>query len=238
MLVMKQPKCAVLWVLALLAVAGCTSTDVYTRPERPGERLARPGRIIVYDFAAAPADIPAWSDAAARYAASAPPQAAQREVGRALGAQVAQNLVAAIRGMGLVAVGALGQPAPQVNDIVLIGFFESLDEGSAAKRVVLGFGSGSAELTTHVEGYQMTKRGLRKLGSGVVEAGGGKTPGVAVPLAVSIATANPIGLIVGGAVKAGGEVTGKSTIEGTAARTAEAIAKHLRGRFEDQSWLP
>jgi hypothetical protein len=62
-------------------------------------------------------------------------------------------------------------------------------------------------------------------------------PGVVVPLAVTIATANPIGLIVGGAMKVGGEVTGSSTIEGSAKRTAKKISEELRGAFERQGWL-
>jgi hypothetical protein len=224
--------------LTLIALAGCASTTVTKRQTYQGEKLARPGRIIVHDFAATPADIPAWSAAAGRYAqASAPQKAEEIETGRKLGAQVAQELVAEIREMGLPAVRAAGQPAPQVGDIVIIGYFESIDEGSAAKRVALGFGSGAAEMKTQVEGYLMTDRGLRKLGSGEVDAGGGKTPGVAVPLAVTVATANPIGLIVGGALKVGGEMTGKSTIEGTAKRTAEKIADELRVAFQKQGWI-
>jgi hypothetical protein len=34
-----------------------------------------------------------------------------------------------------------------------------------------------------------------------------------VPLAVTVATANPIGLLVGGAVKVSGEVSGRDKIE-------------------------
>ena len=76
-----------------------------------------------------------------------------------------KELVAEIRDMGLPAVLAAGQPAPHVGDIVIIGYFESIDEGSAAKRIAIGFGSGGAELRTQVEGYLMTDQGLRKLGS-------------------------------------------------------------------------
>jgi hypothetical protein len=93
-------------------------------------------------------------------------------------------------------------------------------------------------LATQVEGYLMTEQGLRKLGSREIKSGGGgKTPGIMVPLAVTIATANPIGLIVGGAVKVGGEVTGKSTIKGSAKRTAKKIADELRVAFEKQGWI-
>jgi hypothetical protein len=108
-----------------------------------------------------------------------------------------------------------------------MGSFEAVDTGRAAKRVMLGFGSGAADLRTAAEGDPMTAQGLRRLGSGTRESRGGKTPGVAVPLGVAAATGNPIGLIVMSAVQAGGEATGRSTIAREAQRTAKDIAAPL-----------
>ena len=234
---MKSFSGVTLCLFALVALAACASTKVTGSQSYQGERLARPDHIIVHDFAATPADIPAWAAAAGRHAAPSTPQTAESiETGRKLGAQVAKNLVEEIREMGLPAVLAAGQ-APDVGDIVIIGYFESIDEGSALKRVAIGFGSGGTELVTQVEGYLMTDQGMRELGSREIDSGGGKTPGVMVPLAVTIATANPIGLIVGGAVKVSGEVTGRDTIEGSAKRTAKKIADELRAAFEKQGWL-
>ena len=93
------------------------------------------------------------------------------------------------------------------------------------------------EVTTAVEGYQLTKEGPHLLGLGQLESGGGKTPGLIGPLAVLAATANPIDLIVVGAAKVGMEVTGKSKIEGSAKRTAEAIAAQLQIKFKEQGWI-
>ncbi|MGH8065157.1 MAG: DUF4410 domain-containing protein [Candidatus Entotheonellia bacterium] len=225
-------------LFALVLGAGCASTQVTARQPYAGEKIARPDRIIVHNFAATPADVPAWSVVAGQYARHSTPQTAEEiEVGRKLGAEVAKELVAELRGMGLPAVQAAGQPVPRIGDIVIMGYFESVDTGSAAERIVLGFGSGAAHLQTAVEGYLMTDKGLRRLGSGEVDSGGGKTPGVAVPLAVAAASGNPIGLIVGGAVKVGGEVTGKSTIEGAAKRTAKEIADQLRVACQRQGWI-
>ncbi len=227
-----------LCLFALVALAGCASTKVTESRDYQRGRVARPDRIIVHDFAATPADIPAWSAAAGRHAAPSTPQTQEAiETGRNLGAQVAKELVAEIRDMGLPAVLAAGQPTPHVGDIVIIGYFESIDEGSAAKRIAIGFGTGGAKLRTQVEGYLMEDQGLRKLGSREIDPGGGKTPGVMVPLAVTIATANPIGLIVGGAVKVSGEVTGRDTIKGSAKRTAKKIGDELRVAFQKQGWL-
>jgi len=55
--------------------------------------------------------------------------------------------------MGLPAVQATGQPEPLSGDIVIMGYFETVDSGSLTKRIVLGFGSGSAHLNTAVEAY-------------------------------------------------------------------------------------
>jgi hypothetical protein len=226
-------------VLALVVAAGCASTKVTGRDSKIGtEKIARPDRIYVYPFAATPADIPSWSAAAKRYAPTKElPTPEELEVGRKVGALVAKDLVTAIQEMGLVAVMGNRQSLPQPNDLMLTGYFEAVEEGSTVKRLSLGFGSGATELTTAVEGYQMTNDGPRQLGSAKLDSSGGKTPGLFVPLAVLAATSNPIGLIVMGGAKVGMEVTGKSKIEGAAQRTAEAIAEQLRVRFKEQGWV-
>ena len=235
---MKRRVRAAPWMCALVLLAGCASTKVTELHPYAGEKQPRPDRIIVYDFAASPAEVPAESAIAGQFAQpSTPPTPEQIETGHKLGAEIAKNLVAQIQGMGLPAVQATGQPAPRVNDLVIKGYLLSVEEGSASKRVLIGFGSGNAELKTMVEGYQMTAQGLRRVGSGELDAGGNKMPGGAAPLAVAVATANPIGLIVGGAVKLYGEESGSATIEGAAKRTADAIAKQLRGSFEKQGWI-
>jgi len=225
-------------LFALAVLAGCAQTTVTSRQPYEGGPIARPGRIIVHDFAASAADVPASSWTAGQYAQpTTPPTPQEAEVGRQLGAKVAQELVTEIQGMGLPAVLAQGQPAPRTGDIVLMGYFESVDSGSAVKRVVLGFGSGAANLNTVVEGYLMTDKGLRRLGSGDVDAGTGKAPGVAVPLVMAAATGNPIGLIVSTAAKAEGQVSGRTTIEGAAKRTAKEVADQLQVAFRRQGWI-
>jgi hypothetical protein len=225
-------------LFALIVVAGCASTEITERQRYQGEKLARPDRIIVHDFTANPAEVPSSSAFAAQMSGTdTPPTAAQIEIGRTLGAEVAKELVADLRAMGLPAVSATGQSAPRVDDIVLRGYFVSVDEGSAGQRVLVGFGSGAAELRTAVEAYQMTAAGLRPLGRGEIRSGGGEMPGMFVPLAVVAATASPIGLAVGGAMKATGEATGSETIQGAARRTADEIAAQLRTAAEEQGWI-
>lgn len=227
-----------LLVLALLALGGCASTQVSNRDEYTGGKLPRPGRIIVHNFAATRGDLPAWYESRSGMgAADGEMTPEELEAGRTLGIHVARELVTELVDMGMPGVRAPGARGPDEGDLVLVGYFGKIDEGSALKRVVIGFGSGGANLTTHVEAYRMAKGQLQKLGSGDLDAGVSKGPGVVVPVIVTIATANPVGIAVGGAVKAAGELSGRSTIEGTGKRTAEKIAAELEPKFKKQGWI-
>ena len=233
---MKAHRRFVLSLFALVGVAGCASTEVSDRQVLVTGKIPRPDHIWVYDFVATAADLPADS-AIVRDSAGTPQTAEQIATGRRLGAQIATQLVAEIRGMGLPAERASSGTRAQINDIVIRGYLASIQEGSAAKRVAIGFSEGASELRTVVEGYQMTAQGLRKLGSGTADSGGSKTPGAAVPLAVAVASGNPAGLIVSSAMKVHGEASGSSKVEGRAEQTAKEIAGELRKRFEQQGWI-
>ena len=225
-------------LFALVVVAGCASTTVTNRQALVNAKLPRPDHIWVYDFVATPADVPADSAIAGQTSEHSAPQTAEQiATGRQLGADIATQLVEQIRGMGLPAERASSRTTPQINDIVIRGYLLSIDEGSAVKRVAIGFGSGASELRTAVEGYQMTGRGLRKLGSGTVDSGASKTPGAAAPAAVAIASGNPVGLIVSSGMKVYGEASGSSTIEGRGEQTAKEIADQLKTKFEQQGWI-
>ena len=225
-------------VLALAVAAGCASTEVSDRHEYKGGKIPRPHHIWVYDFSATPADVPADSALAGQHAEHATPQTAEQiATGRKMGELIATQLVEEIFNMGLLARRASSDTKPEINDLVIRGHLLSFDEGDATKRVAIGFGSGASHLTTAVEGFQMTAQGLRKIGSGNVGAGGGKTPGAALGVVGLIATANPAGLIIGTGAKAYGEYSGSSKIEGRAKVTAKEIADQLKPKFQQQGWI-
>ena len=103
--------------------------------------------------------------------------------------------------------------------------------------MTIGFGSGGSELTTVVEGYQMTANGLRKLGSATTGAEGSKGPGASLGAAGWLITGSPVGLIVGGGMKIYGEASGNAKIEGRAKATAKEIADVLKQRFQEEGWI-
>ena len=183
-------------------LAGCATTKVNEQTPMTAPGLARPNMIWVYDFVAAPADMPADSSLAGQLdAPSTPPTPEELETGRKYGAMIAQQLVKDIQAMGMPATEAGPGASPQIGDAVIRGYIVSTEgggTGSMVKRMVIGFGAGNTEMDTLVEGYVVTPQGLRKLGSGTLTAAGNKTPGMVVPAAVAIATANPVGLIVVG----------------------------------------
>jgi hypothetical protein len=222
----------------MVGAAECDSTKITDRQQMSKDKLAKPAQIWVYDFVATPADLPADSALAGKYAENNKPQTPEQIAkGRELGTLIETELVSQIRAMGMPAEHAVKETVPKINDIVLRGSIISFDEGDAKKRVGIGFGSGASELKVAIEGFQMTAQGLRKLGGGAGDAGGSKAPGAALGVVGTIATHNPLGLIISTGVKAHGEKTGSSKVEGRAKQTAKEIADILKQRFQEQGWV-
>jgi Domain of unknown function (DUF4410) len=235
---MKSSNFTALCLSALLVISGCAKTQVTQQTPIASPQLTRPNQILVYNFVASPADMPSDSSIAGSVSApSTPSTADQLATGRQLGALIATDLVADIQAMGLNAATAGPGSSPQVGDGVIRGYLVSAEGGSAAKRFIIGFGSGSSELDTVVEGYTMTPQGLQPLGSGTLSSTGGKTPGIIVPAAVAIASGNPVGLIVVGGVKLYREASGKTGLDARAKATADAIASNLKTRFQARGWI-
>ena len=225
-------------LFAFMFMAGCASTDITDREVTVTEKIPRPNTIWVYDFAATASDLPADSALVDHHSEHPTPQTAEEiQTGREVGAEIAKQLVEQIRLMGMpVERGSKGTTA-QINDILIRGYLVSVEEGSKAKRLSIGFGSGGSELKVAAEGFQKTAQGLRKLGSGAAESEGGKSPGAGVGLGVLAATNNPVGLMVSSGVKAYGEVSGNAKIEGRVEQIVEEIADILKTRFEEQGWI-
>jgi len=235
---MKSRNHMVLCLFTLVVMAGCASTKVTSRNELVSGPLPMPDEIWVYDFAATPTDVPGDSAFAGQYAEHYPPQTAEQiATGRRLGHEMAEQLVQQILDMGMPAALAGPSTKPQVNDIVLRGYLISYNEGDAAQRIVIGFGSGKSDLRVALEGFQMTAGGLRKLGSGSTNSAGADTPGMDLGALSEIATHNPAGLILSSGFKAYGQESGDSTIQGRVKQTVKEIADVLKQRFEQQGWI-
>jgi len=216
-------------------LTGCASTKATDRHQLVTGKIAKPATIWVYNFASTTNELPPGSTFAD--ADTVPQSEKAKKMSEEVGIVIATNLVAEINATGMSAKLFTPEVHVAVNDLMIQGYLLTVDEGSATKRVLLGFGDGESKTTVAVEGYQMTKTGVRKLGYGSVDASGSKSPGVALGAVAFLATKNPVGLIVSGGMHLYGEKTGSSTVEGRAKATAKEIADVLKKRFEEQGWV-
>lgn len=224
-------------LLAGLFLSSCSSLKVRDSREFSMGSLQRPATIWVYTFAATQADLHEGSVMAPHFTDHVQQEVRHIVEGRALSRELAQELTAEIRSMGMPGMLATGTTTPQIGDLVILGSLISFDEGSAAKRLTIGFGAGKSSMCVAAESYVVTSGGLRELGSETLDAGSKKSPGLALGLATFIATDNPAGLILSTSTKLYGEVSGRSKVQGRAKATAKEIAKALQTRFQEAGWL-
>ena len=247
---------AAIGMLAFACVTiSCAKATVTARQNyAENEQLSKPERIIVYDFAATPEDVPADDPVIDLYEKPARPQTADEVIlGRKLGAEIAGELVKEILSLGMPAERSSTGLTPGPGDLVIKGALVSIDEGNRLKRVLIGFGAGAGKLNTLVEIYHITAEGPRPLVSEEIKAAGGKMPGMlfTVPAAV---LAGPAGLSVAatsttGPAAAAGEATatsgsvnvakelGPESLGAAATKTAKEIAKALTQIFARHGWI-
>lgn len=243
-------------VLAFACVTvSCAKATVTARQTyAENEELPKPDRIIVYDFAATPEEVPADDPLIGLYDKPTRPQTADEVIlGRKLGAEIAGELVKEILNLGMPAERSSTGLTPGIGDLLIKGVFVSIDEGSRLKRILIGFGSGAGELKTLVEINQITTEGPRPLISEEIKATGGKMPGMffSVPAAV---LAGPAGLSVAavatpGPAAAVGQSTatsgstnvaselGPESIGAAAKKTAKEITNALTQIFARHGWI-
>lgn len=233
-----HPVRVVLLFAMSVALFGCRSNDDGASGLMSGSAFGRPNTVWVYMLAATPEELHqdfALSNSLSSH--SDPQTEAHIQEGRALSREIANELVAEIRAMGMQAALADQYSVPAVGDVAVKGAIVTINEGNAAERVVVGFGVGASSLSTVVETFQLTPAGWVELGSGTIDSSGSKSPGTALGVAGYVASANPAGLILGSTVKLYGEVSGSSTVEGRAKKTAKEIGTALQTRFRDAGWI-
>jgi hypothetical protein len=216
--------------IALLA--GCASTTVGQPESTPlAHEMARPDRVVVYDFVGTHDDLPPDSAIARYYEERTTPQTeVEIDLGRRLGRLVAQNLVTELNSAGIPAQHAASVPETRIGDGIIRGEFITIKEGSRTKRVLIGFGAGAGELKTLAEAYLVTDAGLRPVGSMQVDAAGGKLPGMLVPVGVGASA------VVAGSANVMQE-RGPEAIRAAAQRTAKELAKLIIDAYSQRGWL-
>ncbi len=228
---------ALLALVTSLALA-CASASVNVVESSEDRVLRRPDRIWVYDVAATPEDVDP-SFAGHYHARDEPLSEDQLALGRELGSLIAEQIVEELRELGLPAERAAAgkHMKPAVGDVLVRGEFVDIDEGSRAKRMLVGFGAGAAELRTHFFAYVETELGHEQLGKAEVETEGGKMPGMLLSMGVgAVGGAVVRGAAIGGGVAAAKEF-GPESIQAAAGRTAEQFMEVIKPAMVKRGWI-
>lgn len=207
--------------LALSIVMGCASAAT----QRTGQAvqkgsLARPPVLLVYDFAVAPEDAPPSLEIARG-----------QEIAKSLSEEVVRKLEA----VGIAAQRATDSTRVPRHALVVKGQFETIQEGSQAKRVLVGFGAGSTQLQVQVQIYRMMEDGLQRISELEGQARGNRMPGVALSGATAAGTGFLLPLFVNAGLATSREVMGG--IQADIDRLAEQFAYKAVAFYHRQGWM-
>lgn len=224
---------------ALTAVlSACTSVEV--DPEAGAmERLSRPDRVLVYNFAVTPQEIQLdaiGSEITKTFDGTAD-SAQEQQVGRAVADALAKHLVSTINDMGLYAVRASGPVPPAGTDLLIMGQLVSIDEGNAAERMVIGLGAGRSDVEAHVQVYESVAGRRVVIESMSGDAKSSLMPGAAETMGVGGLTGH---LLVSTAITAGSQFANQTlsaNVDSEAGRLGDKVADQLKALFIKQGWI-
>jgi hypothetical protein len=233
-------KYAFIGLMVVFIAGACAPTQVKTVSEYSG-KLARPERILVYDFATSPDDvdltkgiIPELEDLVKK----TPRTKEEKAVGRAVADALAKELVKEIQNFGLPAERVAGTPPGAGNILEIEGQFLSIDEGNRAERVIIGFGLGRTSVKANVQVYDAAATGRRVVEKFATDAKSGSKPGMALFVGAGALMGHAaVSALVSGGVSAASEKF-SANVEADAKRTAKDIAKQLGEFFVRQEWIP
>jgi hypothetical protein len=215
---------------------GCATARVKNVQQAEVRTLPRPARVVVFDFDTGSADVRVVSSPARTVSRAVGLTAAEPDLlAEAVADTLASRLVEQITALGLPAVRATGAAPPAPNDLVVMGQFVRIDEGSKTKRFVIGFGLGATELRTQVEIFQVTTAGWQPVKNFDTVATGSRLPGAAFFVAGGAAA----GTVATSAVVSSGigvlrEL--RASIDADAGRTSEEITQKLSALSSAQGW--
>lgn len=224
---------------ALTAVlSACTSVEV--DPETGAmERLSRPDRVLVYNFAVTPQEIQLdaiGSEITKEFDGTAD-STQEQKIGHAVADALAKHLVSTINGMGLYAERASGPVPPEGTDLLIMGQLFSIDEGDAAERMIIGLGAGRIDVEAHAQIYESSAGRRIPIESMTGAAKSGLMPGAAETMGVGALTGH---LLVSTAITAGSQVANQTlsaNVDSEAARLGDKLADKLKALFVRQGWI-
>jgi Domain of unknown function (DUF4410) len=170
---------------AFTCISACGQTGV--RPvRRTGDvNLARPARILVYNFAVNEAEVTEAHGILRQQPTIKDPLEREREIGRQVAEVLAVELVEGLRSLGFKVERAGAATLLTGEDLLVDGQFVNVDEGDRLRRLVIGFGSGGSRVDTRVQLYRGIDRAM--LMEFTTHSNSSKMPGAAATVGAGAA---------------------------------------------------
>lgn len=147
--------------------------------------------------------------------------------------QLRDDLIHRLGSAHAAAAPATSAPVPPGMAVLHVVITEA-DSGSYLERFAIGFGLGRAELRAKINFETVDREGARTVVAFDASRRGGRVmPGFVLPAAISIATLNPIPVVVGGSLKL---VTSTRGMNASTKGMAKAIVKELKNYYASVGW--
>ena len=224
--------------VTFLLLAACTSVTV-----NPGvgatEQLPQPDRVLVYNFAVTPQEVQldAVGSAITKTFDGTADSVQEQQVGHAVADALAKHLVSSIQNMGLYAMRAAGPVPSAGNDVLILGQLVSIDEGSAAERMIIGLSAGRSDVEAHVQVYESVSGRNIPIETMVGTAKSSLMPGAAETMGAGAVTGH---LLVSAAITAGSQVANQTlsaNVDSEAGRLANKVSGQLKSLVIQQGWI-
>ncbi len=229
-----------LYVLCALMLAGCASAAVTQQAQRQPADFDKPTQIVVYPFAANPADVTlnqSIIQKAYRGATGDNENAAQLQVARDTAQAICEQVVSDLTGNGYNAVCAQrGTYVAGGNILIVDGALTDISEGNRLRRLVIGFGTGASTLNSNVSMYQRVGGNLNQVLAFSTHADSGKMPGAAVMAPVGVSAGGGAAAVAGANAAVGGAKTYSSSTSSLAKNTSDQIVKTVTDYTSRAGW--
>jgi hypothetical protein len=206
---------------------GCASANTKGMRATRTDRLPQPRGIVVYDFEPTGNSIGLGAGRDSHQGGqgiSNEDLANRREVGRVLADVLAQEL----DDRGFLTSRKSGNIEVPEGLMAIGGQIVTVEEGSRAKRVLIGFGSGRSRLTSAAQLHGVTMIGPAEIWEYQNTAASGAKPGVltTLPIGVAVQGLTLLVLLVNGGLSTMGELSAAST------SNAKRMGKELAASVE------
>ena len=231
-------------LLAIAAIAcACAGAAITQGTTAAPVTQGRPSQVVVYDFAVSGTEVTQNSGPLQRLYRAATQdaeqeQAGQMQIGHDAAKALSDELVKKLTDLGFNVVQSPRGTAPPDGALVFDGQFVTINEGNTARRLIIGFGAGSAVLDTRVNIYQVANGNDAQLLDFTTHADSGKMPGAAVTMGAGAAAQGgaTIGMGAASGAMAGGKLYTSST-SFLADSTAKQIVAYFSQYAATQDWI-